>query len=566
MHRKLKRLLRRSLRRNLIFWVLLCILPILIILFGFTVLITRSFENQMTAYAQQMIEPFATEIDAALSSALRYVGSQDMDLSCMDPSSGKTQLEIMNETKILGDTISDSLSVYTNMDAVFLYNSASSDLWFVHNINRAYDRNREAADYLKKKFSETEGGEHLLGQGYQFFSTGTNRYLYIASEVSRGIVGCWFEEQYLLHSLTDRELPGLLSAALADKDGSPSGQDDEVSVPAGRTFVTYTALTKAPFSIAVYWDWMVLFSSFRSFVAAAVFCLCLACLLFAICIFAIRRSFIQPLDRLSTMIGSLQGNVFANLSLEETAPDEIQEVVAALNRMIDEVKKLKIQVYEEQLKKQQTQMQLYQLQLRPHFLLNMMNNLISYAQMKDFDSVKKLTRFLAAHCRYILYNTWFVTAEEELEYTRNYFDMQTMHSNEDCQLIMEYDDEVLDLELPILCIQIFVENSLKCASPSQKGLVICVSLDLCGHSREESGLRICIDDNGSGFLQKTLLDFAKEPAAPEPGAGHGIGVFNVRERLRLLYGDHACVSFSNHDTGGAHVELFIPTDLKRRTI
>ena len=104
MHRKLKRLLRRSLRRNWIFWVLLCILPILIILFGFTVLITRSFENQMTAYAQQMIEPFATEIDAALSSALRYVGSQDMDLSCMDPSSGKTQLEIMNETKILGET------------------------------------------------------------------------------------------------------------------------------------------------------------------------------------------------------------------------------------------------------------------------------------------------------------------------------------------------------------------------------------------------------------------------------------------------------------------------------
>ena len=71
--------------------------------------------------------------------------------------------------KYWGRRVSDSLSVYTNMDAVFLYNSASSDLWFVHNINRAYDRNREAADYLKKKFSETEGGEHLLGTGISIF-------------------------------------------------------------------------------------------------------------------------------------------------------------------------------------------------------------------------------------------------------------------------------------------------------------------------------------------------------------------------------------------------------------
>ena len=117
-----------------------------------------------------------------------------------------------------------------------------------------------------------------------------------------------------------------------------------MSVPAGRTFVNvYSSYKSAFFDCRLlgldgsFFQFPGVLLRQRSFASVWP-----ACLLFAICIFAIRRSFIQPLDRLSTMIGSLQGNVFANLSLEETAPDEIQEVVAALNRMIDEVKKLKI--------------------------------------------------------------------------------------------------------------------------------------------------------------------------------------------------------------------------------
>ena len=566
MHKQSKRLPRRSLRKNLIFWILLCVLPILAILFAFTALITRSYEGRMRTYAQQMIGPFAAEIDTVLSSALRYVGSQDLDLSCMNPSSQATQLELMSEMQALGDTISNGLSIYTDIDAVFLYNDSSSSLWFVHNTNRSYAKNQQAADYLETFFSETEDREHLLGQGYRSFSTDTTCYLYIASEMSQGMIGCWFEEQHLLHSMTKEKLPGMLGAALSDESGVLIGPDSASSLPEGGTFSTRTFLTEAPFSITVCWDEAVLFSSFRTLVAAVVFCLCLACFLFALCLFALRRSFIQPLDRLSRMIGILRKNGFAKLSLEETAPQEIQEVVSALNLMVDEMKDLKIQVYEEQLKKQQTEMQLYQLQLRPHFLLNMLNNLISYAQMKDFPSVKKLAMFLSSHCRYILYNTWFVTVEEELVYTQNYFDMQTMHSNEGCRLTTKYDNDVLDLEIPILCIQVFVENSLKCALPCQSELEIRVSLDLCSSSEGEACLRICIDDTGPGFSGKTLQDFQKAPSPPEPGAGHGIGIFNVRERFMLLYGDNASVLFSNNDTGGAHVELLIPTEPQRRKI
>ena len=44
--------------------------------------------------------------------------------------------------------------------------------------------------------------------------------------------------------------------------------------------------------------------------------------------------------------------------------------------------------------------------------------------------VQKMTMYLATHCRYILYNSWYVSLEEELVYTQNFIDMQsTQHED-----------------------------------------------------------------------------------------------------------------------------------------
>lgn len=559
MHKNREPHLKKSLRRNLIFWILLCIVPILIILFAFSALITRTFEEQMRTYTQQILAPFSAEIDTILSSALRYIGSQNLDLSCMDPAASQSELKTLENMQALGDSVSASLSVYTDIDAVFFCHN--DQLWFVHNTNRSYKNNQQAAQYLEEQLSGLNQDTPLLAQGWRSFSVGGTCYLYIASEMSDGIIGCWLEEQHLLSSVKEEGITGLTDIALADQDGVVlTGQNSSPASQSG-IFLTQTNLTEAPFSLTASWDEREIFSSFRTLMGVVFLCLGLACTLFTVCILALRRSFIRPLDRLITIIGNLRKDDFAPIKLEQEAPQEVQEVVTALNTMIHEVKDLKIQVYEEQIKKQQAQLQLYQLQLRPHFLLNMLNNLISYAQVKKFSSVKKLAVFLSAHCRYILYNTWFVTLEEELEYTRNYFEIQQMQAKQTCRYAAVWEEETLDLEIPILCIQIFVENSLKCARKNDH-LSIRVSARLC---QEPSGyLHICIEDTGPGFPENTLRSLQAQ-IPPKPGAGHGIGIFNVRERLQILYGDQASVRFSNHDSG-ACVELFIPTDHQRRNL
>ena len=60
---------------------------------------------------------------------------------------------------------------------------------------------------------------------------------------------------------------------------------------------------------------------------------------------------------------------------------------------------------------------------------------------------------------YILYNPWYVTLEEELVYTQNFIDMQSAQHDERYRYAVQVEDALLDSEIPILGIQIFVEKS-----------------------------------------------------------------------------------------------------------
>ena len=75
-------------------------------------------------------------------------------------------------------------------------------------------------------------------------------------------------------------------------------------------------------------------------------------------------------------------------------------------------------------------------------------------------------------------------------------------------------------------------------------------------------LRIAIEDNGDGFSPSALAELNR-PEIPVPdGDDRGIGIANVRQRLKILYNDRAWVRFSNRNDSGAQVEMFLPLDWK----
>ncbi len=557
MHKKRKERKPCSMKKKIFLWMSVFLFPILVILIICMTFITKSYERQMQEYAGQLIHPFTAQIDTVLSSAIRYIGGKTIDLGVMEKQDDKSRLDAIEQMKALGDEFSEELSVQDDINAVWMWNGEK--MWFVQNYNQSYVQNDQAAESLEQILKKKSGEELIFQEGYQSFESEDLYYLFLAMDVEGGRIGCWFSVESLLEEIENADLPGLEAVMFQDaQENLLNGEFDKDSEEMNAYFVSESKMQSVPFSIVALWDKKVIFQPFNSLVQVVMVCLIIVTVLFLSYLVSVQKSVIRPLERMIKVIGHVKKEEIDEIEVNKKEPAEIQSVFLALNDLIQKVRNLKIRVYEEQLTEQETKLQLYQLQIRPHFFLNVLNNIVSFARSNNYQMVQKMTLFLAGHCRYILYHTWHVTLEEELEYTQNYMNMQQIQSEKENLYTAEAEEEVLGCKIPILCIQIFVENSMKYARKNKEEIRILVRAGKWKTKGEEK-LWITIDDSGEGFTQEQIKQLQEEnDRVYKRGKDHGIGIANVRQRLKILYGDQANISFSNNEKGGAHIKIDLP--------
>lgn len=550
----------RSLRSKMLLWAFVFVVPILAILYGTIWSAAGAFEAQTLEGIRQLLPPFAADIDASLASAKLYIANLKVDLSPLAPQAqgSPANLEALAS---LADGISEDLALYPQIDAVFL--CWEDEVRFVQNYGRSYAQSRQAALALKESLDGLSTDIPYFQQGYLYFETPEGFYLYVAMNAGGGVVGCWFSADSLFQDIRAAGQQGMAYVMFSDRQGRLLHA--QFDTPSSRLLaqklapylVTRASLASAPFEMVVLWDENVVLAPVQQMYRGVLAAISVACLLFALYVLFLRVSLVKPLSRLVGAIDGIRGGNLAPIPMRASDGLEIDNVYRALNAMIDQIDTLKIQMYEEKLVKQKTQMQLFQLQIRPHFLLNALNTIVSFARIRDYDMVQKMTMYLATHCRYILYNPWYVTLEEELVYTQNFIDMQSAQHDERYRYAVQVEDALLDSEIPILGIQIFVENSLKYAHNLDRPILIQVDIRR-QEVRGAAYLHIQIDDNGDGFSSQALSACNNPDAAPPGGEDHGIGIANIRRRLKILYDDQAWLRFSNRPEGGARVELFLP--------
>lgn len=561
--RKLK--LPHSLRAKMLLWAFVFVVPILAILYATIWNAAESFETQTRGNISQLLTPFSADIDATLASAKLYIANLRLDLSLLSESARQSPEGLQAQAELAED-ISEDLAIYPQIDAFFLYRDG--EMRFVQNYNRSYAQSRTAALALRDSLDALGSDAQIFQEGYLYFEVDGDFYLYIASNMSGGVIGCWFSVDSLFESIREADLQGLAHIMLSDRQGRLL--DVEFDTRSSRQLaqllspylVTSASLSAAPFRITVLWDEATVLAPVQQMYSGMLAAVSVTCLLFLLYVFSLRASLVRPLKRLAGAINGIRSDNLQPIPIRKSDGTEIENVYRALNAMTSQIKSLKIQMYEEKLVKQKTQMQLFQLQIRPHFLLNALNTIVSFARIKDYDMVQKMTMYLATHCQYILYNPWYVTLEEELVYTQNFIDMQSAQHDARYRYTVQVEDELLDCEIPILGIQIFVENSLKHARNLDRAMEILVRIDRSMY-RGERYLRISIEDNGDGFGAQILEALNSQNSYPPPDTkDHGIGIANIRQRLKILYDDRAWVRFSNRAESGARVEMYLPMDWK----
>jgi two-component system LytT family sensor kinase len=184
-------------------------------------------------------------------------------------------------------------------------------------------------------------------------------------------------------------------------------------------------------------------------------------------------------------------------------------------------------------------------QINPHFLFNTLNTVSSLIRY-DPDTARGVLIKLSNILRRLLRkHETFVPLQEELDFIDDYLDIEVARFGRDKLLIhKEVDENTLDAFVPSMLLQPIVENALKHGLGAKMG-----AGELTIRTEAQDGrLIIRIEDNGVGIPKERMAQVF----------GEGIGITNVHERLRVLYGADFRMDISSREGEGTRIRIEIP--------
>lgn len=200
----------------------------------------------------------------------------------------------------------------------------------------------------------------------------------------------------------------------------------------------------------------------------------------------------------------------------------------------------------------QAELTALQAQINPHFLFNAINTIVSYCRTEP-NMARTLLLDLAAYFRRNLAQAGdFCTLKEELQHVRAYLALEQARFGPKLELVEEVPEEFLQVKLPRLTLEPLVENAVKhgIAPQSGGGRVSIVA------RQEGSNLYLEVKDTGVGMTAETLEQVQRGTHS------RGIGLTNVSERLKNIYGSEFAPTISSVFGVGSCVSFAVPLEVK----
>jgi sensor histidine kinase YesM len=185
-------------------------------------------------------------------------------------------------------------------------------------------------------------------------------------------------------------------------------------------------------------------------------------------------------------------------------------------------------------------LRLLQAQIEPHFLFNTLSNVLSLIDT-DPASGKSMLVDLIHYLRTSLSRTFPdpITLDQEMDMIKAYLNIQKIRMGERLHFKIELPDAVSKHPFPPMLLQPPVENALKHGlEPKMEGGEIMIKA-----TEEEDLIRVEVMDTGCGF---SSLHNA------------GVGIGNVKERIKLLYGEKGRFIIEENKPNGVRAIIEVP--------
>lgn len=265
----------------------------------------------------------------------------------------------------------------------------------------------------------------------------------------------------------------------------------------------------------------------------------------------------MPIKKLTESTKLVQrGQYDVQMDIPNTS-GEIVELYQNFNKMIVALQKYTSKIIEEQKKLRLANYKALQAQINPHFLYNTLDTIAWDIRLNDnkraLSILMAFTQFFRTSLRK---GEDMVTLEQEFEHVTSYLQIQEHRYGEIMEYRTKYNPELKDNMLPKMILQPLVENSIYHGIKKKDELGYVIIYTKCYNEYYE----IVVYDNGGG-MSKTRLQQINESLikrSPLKTESSGYGVYNIDERIKILFGFDYGLTFYSEENRYTKVVVRLP--------
>ncbi|MFC4801946.1 sensor histidine kinase [Neobacillus sp. GCM10023253] len=282
--------------------------------------------------------------------------------------------------------------------------------------------------------------------------------------------------------------------------------------------------------------------------------------LFLIGLILLVREFTKPITRLHHVTKAIkQGDISARIHLPGN--NDVAQLGHSFNHMLDTIEEMIEQIKIQEEAKRNAELDMLQAQINPHFLFNVLNAIRLKVKMEGDTGSASLIYSLSALLRMTINrNNAFIPFEEELKIVRHYVDLMNFRHQHDVELEINVNEAASRFQVPRFFLQPVIENAIIHGFNNRKE-----TINIRAIEQSHTYLEIIITDNGKGMDKLTLERLREKVFQPyrhdyvkSHQSFNGIGVQNVYQRMKLIYGEEFQMGIDSMEGEGTTLTFKIP--------
>lgn len=256
----------------------------------------------------------------------------------------------------------------------------------------------------------------------------------------------------------------------------------------------------------------------------------------------ISQTISNPLKKLENVIAQV-GNGDRHIT-EEFDDGEVGRIGSKFKEMVNTNLELSERLMSTKLNEREAELLLLQSQINPHYLYNTLDSLYFMAIMHEDDELAEMIMALSNNFRLALNNgEKYIRVSDSIKWIEEYMKLQNMRYNHRFELFIDVEEEIKSKKTLMFILQPFIENAMYHGLEAKIGKG---KISVKGW-REGENMVFTIEDDGVGVQDISVLE-------------KGYGIRNVKERIRLNYGEAYGVNVESTYGEGTKVTIVVPLE------